>query len=137
MSDEKNISRRDTPVSSTPIPGGLHPRVYTAMVILAAWFVIAGWIGFGGGGYADYLLVVITGFFSMVIALPLIMGHEWHQFRTWVPTHTDDFDEWLSGEFQVDQTHMPARTAMILILLPLMAAAFSMTAFAFVALALE
>jgi hypothetical protein len=32
---------------------------------------------------------------------------------------------------------MPAKTAMILILLPLMAAALSMTAFSFVALALE
>lgn len=136
MRDE-TISRRNNTVSSKSITNGLHPRVYTAMVALAIWFVIAGWIGFGGGGYADYFLVVITGFYAMVIALPLIMGHEWHQFRTWMPTRTDNFDEWLSGEFQVDQTHMPARTAMILILLPLMAAAFSMTAFAFVALALE
>jgi hypothetical protein len=136
MRDE-NISRRNIPVSDKPIFNGLHPRVYTAMVVLAVWFVIAGWIGFGGGGYADYLLVVITGFFSMVVALPLIMGHEWHRFRTWMPTHADSFDEWLSSEFQVDQTHIPARTAMLLILLPLMAAAFSMTAFAIVALALE
>ncbi|MBN9068412.1 MAG: hypothetical protein J0H60_18690 [Rhizobiales bacterium] len=107
------------------------------MAVLALWFVIAGWIGFGGGGYADYLLVVVTGFFSIVVLLPLIAGHEWHRFHTWMPTHADDFDEWLSSEFQVDQTHMPAKTAMILILLPLMAAALSMTAFAFVALALE
>lgn len=133
----ETISHNEISESHRPITNGLHPRVYTAMVVLAIWFVIAGWIGFGGGGYADYLLVVITGFFTMVIALPLIMGHEWHEFRTWMPTKADDFDEWLSGEFQVDQTHMPARTAMALILLPLMAAAFSMTAFAIVALALE
>jgi hypothetical protein len=136
MRDE-NIPRRNTPVSDKPIFNGLHPRVYTAMVILALWFVIAGWIGFGGGGYAEYLLVIVTGFFSMAVALPLIAGHEWHRFHTWMPRHTDNFDEWLSSEFQVDQTHMPARTAMLLILLPLMAAAFSMTAFAIVALALE
>jgi hypothetical protein len=135
MRDE-NISRRNTEFTE-PVFNGLHPRVYTAMVVLALWFVIAGWIGFGGGGYADFLLVVVTAFFSMVIALPLIAGHEWHRFHTWTPIRTDDFGEWLSGEFQVDQTHMSAKTAMILILLPLMAAAFSMTAFAFLALALE
>jgi hypothetical protein len=134
MRDE-NIIRRSTP--EKPVFSGLHPRVYLAMAVLALWFVIAGWIGFGGGGYADYLLVVVTGFFSIIVLLPLIAGHEWHRFHTWMPTHTDDFDEWLSSEFEVDQTHMPAKTAMILILLPLMAAALSMTAFAFVALALE
>jgi hypothetical protein len=134
MRDE-NTSRRNT--TDKPVFNGLHPRVYLAMAVLALWFVIAGWIGFGGGGYADYLLVVVTGFFSIAVLLPLIAGHEWHRFHTWMPTHADDFDEWLSSEFQVDQTHMPAKTAMILILLPLMAAALSMTAFAFVALALE
>jgi hypothetical protein len=134
MRDE-NTSRRNT--TDKPVFNGLHPRVYLAMAVLALWFVIAGWIGFGGGGYADYLLVVVTGFFSIVVLLPLIAGHEWHRFHTWMPTHADDFDEWLSSEFQVDQTHMSAKTAMILILLPLMAAALSMTAFAFVALALE
>lgn len=134
MRDE-NTSRRNT--TDKPVFNGLHPRVYLAMAVLALWFVIAGWIGFGGGGYADYLLVVVTGFFSIVVLLPLIAGHEWHRFHTWMPTHADDFDEWLSSEFQVDQTHMPTKTAMILILLPLMAAALSMTAFAFVALALE
>lgn len=131
MRDE-NIPRRNIRVFN-----GLHPRVYTAMVVLALWFVIAGWIGFGGGGYADYLLVVVTGFFSIAVGLPLIAGHEWHRFHTWMPRHTDDFDEWLSSEFQVGQTHMPARSAMFQILLPLMAVAFGMTAFAIVALALE
>ena len=131
MRDE-NIDRRNT-----QIPSGLHPRVYQAMVALAVWFVVVSWIGFGDASYIDYLLVVMTGFVAMAVILPLIAGHEWHRFRTWTPPHTDDFDEWLAGELQVDQSRMPARTAMFLLLMPLAAAAVSMTAFAIVAIALS
>lgn len=124
-------------LGNRPVFNGLHSRVYSIMIALAVWFAIWAWIGFGAHGYDDYVLAVVTGFIFLAVVLQLIASHEWHRFRTWLPNRTDDFSEWLSGEFQVNQSHMPARTAMIELLLPLMAAAFSMSAFAIVALVLS
>jgi len=134
---DDSVNSSHTPIVDGPVFNGMHPRVYSIMVALAIWFAIWAWIGFGASGYDNYVLAVITGFIFLAIVLQLIAGHEWRQFRTWLPDRTDDFSEWLSSEFQVNQTHMPARTAMLELLLPLMAAAFSMMAFAIVALVLS
>jgi len=48
----------DTP---RPVTSGLHPRVYTLLIVLAAWFALAVW-SFAGDGVVDYLLFIVSGF---------------------------------------------------------------------------
>ena len=115
------------------ISDGLHRRVYVAMVALAAWYVASAWIGFGDGGYTDYLLVVMTGFIVLSALLPALAGRTWHKYHLWAPKSARDFAEWIEGEFDTGQDHITARAAAIEILLPLAAVAFGMTAFAIVA----
>jgi hypothetical protein len=115
------------------VSAGLHPRVYMAMVALAAWYVLSAWIGFGDGGNTDYLLVVMTGFIVISTALPALAGWTWHKHHLWTPPTTRDFRDWMDGEFDTGQDPVAARQAFIEILLPLAAVAFGMTAFAIVA----
>ncbi|RRH90907.1 hypothetical protein EH240_32800 [Mesorhizobium tamadayense] len=112
----------------------LHPHVYLAMAALAAWYALSAWAGFGGGSYADYLLVVMTGFLVISVGLPAIAGHVWHRHHLHSRTTAGDFEDWLAGEFDIGQgNRMTARTALVEILLPLAAVAFGMTAFAILA----
>ncbi|RWN41415.1 MAG: hypothetical protein E5Y88_27490 [Mesorhizobium sp.] len=115
------------------VSNGLHPHVYLAMVGLAAWYALSAWAGFGDGGYTDYLLVVMTGFIIISVALPAIAGRVWlrHHRRTSATAHS--FEDWMTGEFDTGQGRMSAKTAVVELLLPLAAVAFGMTAFAIVA----
>jgi hypothetical protein len=51
----------------------LHSRVYLLLVGFALWFALAVW-GFAGGGLSNYLLVIVSGFISIVVALQLILS---------------------------------------------------------------
>jgi hypothetical protein len=64
---EQNGNGRDRPVSDE-----LHPLVYMAIIGLVLWFVVSVW-GFGGDGYTDYLLAVVTGFMVIAVAIPLVL----------------------------------------------------------------
>ena len=56
-----------------PTGSSLHPRVYTIVIGLAVWFVLAAWI-FAGGGVSDYLLFIVSGFIGVCIGLTLILA---------------------------------------------------------------
>ena len=86
----------------------LHSRVYLLLVGFALWFALAVW-GFAGGGLSNYLLVIVSGFIFIVVALQLILSrvgrteraaqNEDNQpsLRDWA---AEDFDTWqgrLSG----------------------------------------
>jgi hypothetical protein len=60
------------------------------MVGLAAWYALSAWAGFGDGGYTDYLLVVMTGFIIISVALPAIAGRVWlrHHRRGGTASHS-------------------------------------------------
>jgi hypothetical protein len=117
------------------ISDGLHPDVYLAMAALAGWYALSAWAGFGGGSYADYLLVVMTGFLVISVALPAIVGHVWRRHDLRAHATIDSFADWIAGEFDLGQgNRVAAKNALIEILLPLAAVAFGMTAFAIVAL---
>jgi hypothetical protein len=53
-----------------PVTSGLHPLVYTLLIVLAAWFALAVW-SFAGGGVVDYLLFIVSGF--VYIALQILL----------------------------------------------------------------
>ncbi|MDH6231528.1 uncharacterized membrane protein YhaH (DUF805 family) [Mesorhizobium soli] len=113
----------------------LHPFVYAALVALAAFYVIAAWIGFGAGENTDYLLSVMTGFFIMIVVLPTIAWHTWraHRRRRAPDEKIPSFSEWASEQFYTSRDHMSGSSAAIQVLLPIAAVAFGMVAFAIVA----
>lgn len=112
-----------------PISDHLHPFVYFAVAALALWFIVSAW-GFAGDGYTDWLLVVVSGFISIVVALMLVLS----QVGRKKPglgepdAHKDSFQHWASGEFVTWQDRAKGKNAAIEILLPLAAVAFGMTA---------
>jgi hypothetical protein len=80
----------------------LHSRVYLLLVGFALWFALAVW-GFAGGGLSNYLLVIVSGFISIVVALQLILSRVGRteraaqnddnqpSLRDWA---AEDFDTW-------------------------------------------
>ncbi|MER9298879.1 hypothetical protein NKI38_20660 [Mesorhizobium sp. M0621] len=113
----------------------LHPDIYSAMAGLAGWYALSAWAGFGGSSYADYLLVVMTGFLVIAVALPALAGHVWYRHRPWTPASIGSFEDWIAGEFDLGQgNRVASKRALLEILLPLAAVAFGMTAFAIVSL---
>lgn len=120
-------------LSDHHISNGLHPRVFAAMITLAAVFLVSAWIGFGHGGQVDYLLFIITFFVALWIGLLGLAATAWRHNRIWQPTHPDDLDEWEDEEFDIGEGHMTGRAALVEILLPLGAVAFGMAAFAILA----
>jgi hypothetical protein len=116
----------------------LHSKIYVAMAGLAVWLVLSVW-GFAGGGYADWLLVVVSGFILLVVSLMFVISR--------VGTHDPGakaaaaeegkFGDWVSGEFATWQDKVKGKNAAIEILLPLAAVAFGMSAFAIIYLSVH
>jgi FtsH-binding integral membrane protein len=111
----------------------LPPLIYLALVGLVSWMVLAAW-GFAGPGYADVALVVVTGFFVIVIGIPFILWRVWRANRT--PTEAQQqptrFEDWAAGQFETWQDSVKGSNAAAEIILPIAAAAVGMTAFAIV-----
>jgi hypothetical protein len=119
----QQIVPRDRPVSN-----GLHPYVYAAIAALVFWFVLSVWLGFAGDGHTDWLLVVVSGFFVILMAIPFVLSR----------VSREDVDGssprrslrgWASCEFDTWQYRLTCRSAAVEVLLPVAAAAFGMTAF--------
>jgi hypothetical protein len=112
-----------------PVTSRLHPRIYLAVILLAAWFVLAVW-GFVGTGITDYLLVIISGFIGVVVALMLILSRVGRAPGAPNAAQQPSFHDWATGDFATSQERLRGTQAATLILLPLAAAAIGMTAFA-------
>jgi hypothetical protein len=109
-----------------PLSDHVHPSVYAVVAGLVAWFVLGGWIFFGGAAYMGLALTVISGFFLMVALIPLLLWLVWLRHGTG-PSHRESFREWFSGDLDTAQGRRPAAGAAIEIALPLAAAAVGMT----------
>jgi hypothetical protein len=111
----------------------VHPLVYAGIVGLALWFALAAW-GFAGDGYTDYLLVVVSGFVAVAVALPLILSRigRADQPLDTRPHRGSSFRAWAAGDLDTWQDRLRGSNAAIEILLPLAAVAFGMTLFAIV-----
>jgi hypothetical protein len=106
----------------------LHPRVYTLMIGLALWLVLSVWL-FAGTGVADYLLVIVSGFIVVAVALPLILSRV-----TRIDDATDDdepqsYHDWSVADFDTWQGRLSGAQAATQILLPIAAVAIGMTVF--------
>jgi hypothetical protein len=112
------------------VTGGLHPRIYLALIGFALWFALAVW-GFAGPGETDYLLVIVSGFVCIVVALQVIIS----RVSGDVGTTTEDtscpqsLHRWLRVTFATAQGRLSGAEAATLILLPIAAAAIGMTVF--------
>jgi energy-coupling factor transporter transmembrane protein EcfT len=111
-----------------PVSNGLHPYVYGAIAALALWFVLAIWVSFASDGYTDWLLMVVSAFLMIFVALPFVLSR----------VSRDDADDggprrsfrnWASCEFDTWQYRLKCGHAAVEVLLPVAAIAFGMTAF--------
>ena len=112
----------------------LHPRIYMAAAGLLVWFVIAAWLLFGGSGYIELALAIISVLVFMTIAIPLALWRtNLTARRLNVSSHpteqrSESLDKWLRGQFVTWTDQERGSTAAIEILLPLAAVAFGITA---------
>jgi uncharacterized membrane protein len=97
----------------------LHPVVHKAAAGLLIWFVAAAWMLFGGAGYIDLALAIVSVLVFMAQrAEPADPAKE--------PSET--FGAWLQGRFATWTDQAESSTASMEVLLPLAAVAFGITA---------
>ena len=101
---------------------------------LLIWFVIAAWLLFGGAGYIELALTMVSVLVFMAIAIPLAL---WRTNRTAqrlggslhaTEQASDSLNTWLRGRFATWTDQEKGSTAAIEVLLPLAAVAFGITA---------
>ncbi len=122
-------SRKERPVTTE-----LHPLVYAALIGFVSWLIIAVW-GFARDPYADYLLVVVSGFIALFVAIPATLWLMVQRQRASDQNGQHDreaFRDWAAGEFDTWQDRVKGANAAVEILLPIAALAIGMTAFAVV-----
>jgi len=107
-----------------PVTALLHPRVYTVLIVLTAWFAVAVW-SFVGAGLVNYLLVIVSGFIFVTMALILILSRVG---RTDNPADKPPpLREWARWDYETSAGRLPGAQAATQILLPIVAAAVGMT----------
>ena len=106
----------------------LHPRVYALMIGLAFWLVLSVWL-FAGGGVVDYLLVIVSGFIAIAVALPLILSRVGHIDDAKEDDALQSFRDWSAADFDTWQGRLSGAQAATQILLPIAAVAIGMTVF--------
>jgi hypothetical protein len=120
-----------------PTTGTLHPVIYLTILALAVWFVLSAWGGFGGNDQTDYLLVVVSGWVFVAVAIPCVL---WRMAtkRTAKPSDSKDnssagsFRDWAAHDFETWQDRVRGAEAAIEILSPIAAVALGMMGFAIV-----
>lgn len=111
-----------------PVTSRLHPRVYAAVVGLTAWLVLSVWF-FAGAGVTDYLLFIVSGFFFVAVALPIILSRVGRTDSAEGDDGQPPFRDWAKSSFDTCYGRLSGAQAATQILLPIAAAAFGMTAF--------
>jgi hypothetical protein len=106
----------------------LHPRVYALMIGLALWLVLSVWL-FAGNGVADYLLVIVSGFIVIAVALPFILSRVTRIEDATVDDEPQSFRDWSAADFDTWQGRLSGAQAATQILLPIAAVAIGMTVF--------
>jgi hypothetical protein len=122
-------NNRNETAATPPATGRLHSRVYALAIGLSVWLVLSVWL-FAGGGVADYLLFIVSGFIFIAVALPFILSRvgrndEAAQSSAAEPT----FHDWAAADFDTWQGRLRGKDAAMQILLPIAAVAVGMTVF--------
>ncbi|MGB6351845.1 MAG: hypothetical protein WBG10_17650 [Pseudolabrys sp.] len=112
----------------------LHPLVYRSIIGLTIWLVLSAWLLFSRGAYTDLTLTVITAFFLIVVAIPVILWLTWRRNANSDERqdYTVPFKDWLAHPFVTRTGNILGREAVVQILLPISAVAFGMTIFGLV-----
>ena len=112
-----------------PATSSLHARVWTLLIGFNAWFALAVW-SFAGGGLSDYLLVIVSGFIFIVVALQVILSRVGRPRKASVGgDNPPSLRDWATWDFETWQDRLSGAQAALHILLPIAAAAIGMTAF--------
>ncbi len=120
----------ETQRHNRPVWNDLHPLVYAMACALVLLFIATIWAVFSGWAYMRLVLWVVTGFFLMVMAIPLAMRLTWSSHREGDPPPVErvGLREWMSGQLDTAQGRRKASDATIEMLLPIAAVAFGMIA---------
>jgi hypothetical protein len=117
-----------------PIHDALHPLVYKTMLALTVWLLLSIWVLFGTGTYVGLIFAMVTLFFVIVTAIPLLIWQTWRRnadrHDTRAPGET--FHDWASHAFATWTGPLSGREAATQILLPLAAVSLGMTIFGLV-----
>jgi hypothetical protein len=117
-----------------PIHDGLHPFVYRSMIGLTIWLVLSIWAFFSRGGYIGLTLAMITFFFLIIVAIPVLIWKSWQHNAP--PDETRELVEsygwWASQRFVISTGALSGREAAMQILLPIAAVSIGMTIFGLV-----
>ena len=125
-----NTDRR----SQQGVSDQLHPLIHLAAAGLLIWFVVAAWLLFGGSGYIELALTMISVLVFMAIAIPLALSRASLNTRRWdsaadgAGKTSESLGTWLRGQFATWTDQEKCSTAAVEILLPLAAVAFGITA---------
>jgi hypothetical protein len=111
-----------------PVTSILHPRVWALLIGFATWFALAVW-SFAGGGLSNYLLVIVSGFIFVVVALQLILSRVGRTGGAAKTRSRLSLRDWAVRDFETWQGRLSGAEAAVQILLPIAAAAVGMTAF--------
>jgi hypothetical protein len=120
--------------SSQRLSDHLHPLIHLAAAGLLIWFVIAAWLLFGGPGYIELALAMISVLVFMSIAIPLalwranVAAQRLDAAANRTERKSESLSTWLQGRFATWTDREEGSAAAIEILLPLAAVAFGVTA---------
>ncbi len=117
-----------------PIHDSLHPIVYRSMIGLTAWLVLSVWVFFNRGAYVGLTLAMITLFFVIIVAIPVLIWKTWQHNapREEMRAPTESFDAWASQRFATWTGALNGRQAAMQILLPIASVCIGMTVFGLV-----
>ncbi|MBI4367138.1 MAG: hypothetical protein HY543_09995 [Deltaproteobacteria bacterium] len=109
--------------------GDLHPLVYHTVVGLALWFVLSAWVFFGGWDYMGLALTVVSGFFLMAMAIPLLLWLTWRRNREAgrAESGSGTFRHWAAGDFAICQGRLAGAEAAAQVILPIAAVSIGLT----------
>jgi len=127
----RNLIVREPPVSDQ-----LHPLIFAGIGALLVVFVLSAVAAFATSGYADYLLVVVAGFFVVAMTIPWLLWRVWRRYSG-ERLKSEPLREWSAGECDTWQCRLSAREAAVQTLLPIAAVSFGLTAIAIVMLLVE
>jgi hypothetical protein len=112
-----------------PVTNRAHPSIYMIVAGLCAWFVLMAW-NFATGGLVDYLLVIVSGFIFVAIALTLILfsvGGNKNNGTTPGNAGDPSLRDWAGWDYETRTGRIRGAQAATQILLPIAAAAVGMT----------
>ncbi|MGH6665364.1 MAG: hypothetical protein ACREB2_10760 [Pseudolabrys sp.] len=117
-----------------PAHDGLHPLIYRSMIGLTIWLVLSVWVFFNTGAYVGLTLAMITLFFVVIVAIPIVLWQTWQHNAPSSETRTlaESFRDWTSEDFATWTGGLSGREAATQILLPIAAVSIGMTVFGLV-----